>query len=73
LHAEEGLEKKPIDEMIGKLILAFDRQPNYREELKKMLGDAQTDNTVSFLKFTFYYNKYLNGYGISGMRHIIIL
>jgi len=31
-----------------------------------MLGDAQTDDTVSLLKFKFQYNKYLNWYGISG-------
>jgi len=52
--------------MIKKLIHTFHTQPSYREELKKMLGDAQTDNTVSFLKLTFCYNTYLNGYGISG-------
>jgi len=35
-----------------------------------MLGDAQTDNTVSFLKLTFYYNTYSNGYGISGRTYL---
>jgi len=56
--------------MIEKLILAFHTKPSCREELKKMLGDAQTDNTVSFLKLTFYYNTYSNGYGISGRTYL---
>ncbi|KAF6016904.1 hypothetical protein EB796_024786 [Bugula neritina] len=43
-HAEGVPESEQIAQMIEKLIFAFHKQPSYREELKKMLGDAQTDN-----------------------------
>jgi len=57
-------ESEQIAQMIEKLIFAFHKQPSYREELKKMLGDAQTDNIVSFLKFIFYCYKYLKRYAM---------